>query len=79
VKRPPSTTSPFDLLHCTQFALLQKQQLQLPIAAHNERAKFLDATAQIIILSVIFQAIAAKFRNRALLRHVVQNLRNDPS
>jgi hypothetical protein len=38
-------------------------------------AEFLDDAAQIITLTVIFQPIAAKFCNRALFRHAVQNLR----
>jgi hypothetical protein len=49
----------------------KKRQSQVRSQSKSTRAEFLDGLAQGIILTVIFQAIDAKFCNRASFRHDV--------
>jgi hypothetical protein len=54
--------------------LPQKHQSLSRLLRKKSGAEFLDDAAQIFILTVIFQSIAAKSCSRALFRHTVQNL-----
>jgi hypothetical protein len=53
--------------------LPQKNQSQLRSQSRSTVAEFLDGVAQCIILTIIFQAIDAKFCNRASFRQDVQD------
>jgi hypothetical protein len=65
------------LLRCIYIYCRKKNQSPSRLLRKMRSAEFLDGAAQIVILTVIFQSIAAKFCSRALFRHAGQNLPSD--